>query len=58
MTKEQLQELRQGLYEIAVISSRLLNVLDEDEANLGKLLLVDFQNKKLLRTLSDDDPIP
>ena len=58
MTKEQLQELRQGLYEIAVTSARLLNVLDEDEANVGKLLLVDFRNKKLLRTLGDKDPVP
>lgn len=57
MTKEQLQELRQGLYEIAVASARLLSVLDEDEKNVGKLLLVDFQNKRLIKTLENDEPV-
>lgn len=58
MKDKQLDELRQGLYDISVTTARLLALLDEDEANVGKLLVMDFRKKKLLRVLDDADPRP
>lgn len=50
------EEVRQGLNNIVIQCVRLMHVLEDDP--VGKLYVVDFADKRVVRTVDDGQPLP